>query len=87
MVDFALLLQGMDSISGPELKSWGAKKKKINLLCVCVCVSLSVVADSVTPWTAAHQASLSMSFSRQGDWSGLPFLELPQITFSSKLGF
>lgn len=28
MVDFALLLQGMDSISGPELKSWGAKKKK-----------------------------------------------------------
>ena len=27
----------------------------------------------VTPWTAAHQAPLSMRFSRQGYWSGLPF--------------
>ena len=26
-----------------------------------------------TPWTAAHQAPLSMRFSRQGYWSGLPF--------------
>ena len=29
--------------------------------------------DSVTPWIAAHQASLSMRFSRQGYWNGLPF--------------
>ena len=27
----------------------------------------------VTLWTAAHQAPLSMRFSRQGYWSGLPF--------------
>ena len=33
----------------------------------------SVVPDSVTPWTAAHQAPLSMGFSRQEYWSGLPF--------------
>ena len=26
-----------------------------------------------TPWTVAHQASLSMGFSRQEYWSGLPF--------------
>ena len=26
-----------------------------------------------TPWTAAHQAPLSMRFSRQEYWSGLPF--------------
>ena len=26
-----------------------------------------------TPRTAAHQAPLSMRFSRQGYWSGLPF--------------
>ena len=26
----------------------------------------------VTPWTVAHQAPLSMGFSRQGYWSGLP---------------
>ena len=27
-----------------------------------------------TPWTAAHRAPLSLGFSRQGYWSGLPFL-------------
>jgi len=27
----------------------------------------------VTPWTAAHQAPLSLGFSRQEHWSGLPF--------------
>ena len=27
----------------------------------------------VTPWTIAHQATLSMGFSRQEYWSGLPF--------------
>ena len=26
-----------------------------------------------TPWTVTYQASLSMGFSRQGYWSGLPF--------------
>ena len=26
-----------------------------------------------TPWTSAHQAPLSMGFSRQEYWSGLPF--------------
>ena len=35
--------------------------------------SCSVMFDSlVTPWTVAHQASLSMGFSRQEHWSGLP---------------
>ena len=42
-------------------------------MCVCVCVSRSVVSDSATPWTVACQASLSMEFSRQEHWSGLPF--------------
>ena len=37
-------------------------------------LSHSVVSDSfVIPWTVAHQASLSMGFSRQQYWSGLPF--------------
>ena len=31
----------------------------------------SVVSDSATPWTVAHQAPLSMEFSRQEYWSGL----------------
>ena len=35
--------------------------------------SRSVVSDSATPWTVAHQAPSSMGFSRQEYWSGLPF--------------
>ena len=31
-----------------------------------------VVSNSVTPWTVAQQAPLSMGFSRQEHWSGLP---------------
>ena len=34
--------------------------------------SLSCVWQFVTPWTVVHQASLSMGFSRQEYWSGLP---------------
>ena len=35
-------------------------------------VSCSVVSDSATLWTVAHQAPLSMKFSRQEYWGGLP---------------
>ena len=35
---------------------------------------LSHVQLFATPWTIAHQAHLSMEFSRQEYWSGLPFL-------------
>ena len=34
---------------------------------------LSPVQLFVTPWTAAHQALVSMEFSKQEYWSGLPF--------------
>ena len=37
-----------------------------------LCV-LSHVRFSVTPWTIAHQAPLSMQSFRQEYWSGLPF--------------
>ena len=44
---------------------------------VCVCVSVCLVSQLCLtlgdPWTAAHQAPLSMEFSRQEYWSGLPF--------------
>ena len=33
----------------------------------------SSVRLCATPWTAAYQASLSLGFSRQEHWSGLPF--------------
>ena len=35
--------------------------------------SLNHVQLLGTPWTIAHQALLSMEFSRQEYWSGLPF--------------
>jgi len=35
--------------------------------------SLSSVQLFVTPWTVAHQAPLSMKFSRQEYWRGLSF--------------
>ena len=34
---------------------------------------LSHVQLFATPWTVVHQAPLSMGFSRQEYWSGLPF--------------
>ena len=43
--------------------------------CVCACVlsRFSCIQLFATPWTVAHQAPLSMGFSRQEYWSGLPF--------------
>ena len=43
--------------------------------------SLSHVQFFMTPWTVAHQASLSMGFSRQEYWSGLPYTFLVLIYF------
>ena len=53
---------------------------KVACVCVHVCVCVHARAQSfscaqlfATPWTVAHQAPLSMGFSRQEYWSGLPF--------------
>ena len=40
---------------------------------MCVLSCFSPVRLFVTPWTVAHQAPLSVGFSRQEYWSGLPF--------------
>ena len=40
---------------------------------IAVCQSLSHIRLFVTPWTVAHQSSLSTEFSRQAYRSGLPF--------------
>ena len=37
-------------------------------MCVCSCVQFFV-----TPWTVARQDPLSMGFSKQEYWTGLPF--------------
>ena len=46
-------------------KTWPLEKVKVK--------SLSCVQLFATPWTVAYQAPLSMGFSRQECWSGLPF--------------
>ena len=47
--------------------------KGLNYTCVHVCLSrFSRVQLFVIPWTTARQAPLSMGFSRQEYWSGLP---------------
>ena len=42
-------------------------------LCVRVLSCVSPAGLCATPWTVAHQTPLSMEFSRQEYWSGLPF--------------
>ena len=52
------------------------KGQIFSFVCVCVCVyvcMLSCVQLFATPWTIACQAPLSMGYSRQEYWSGLPF--------------
>ena len=46
---------------------WGRERKKVKVKL------LSCVPFLGTPWTVAYQAPLSMGFSRQEYWSGLPF--------------
>ena len=43
-----------------------------DLISLCVYILLGVRLFE-TPWTVAHQAPLSMGFSRQEYWSGLPY--------------
>ena len=52
----------------------------VSKVCVHACACMSVFAQllrrgwlSVTPWTVARQAPVSMGFSRQECWSGVPF--------------
>ena len=56
----------------PARWSWWAMWPN-NVLYICA-KSLSRVRLSAAPWTIAHQAPLSMGFSRQYYWSRLPFL-------------
>ena len=51
-------------------------------MCMCL-LSCSVVSDSETVWTVAHQALLLMEFSRQEYWSGQPH-SLLQGIFSTQ---
>ena len=49
-------------------------------ICMCICIYICCATKSLqlcpffaALWTVAHQAPLSMEFSRQEYWSGLPY--------------
>ena len=53
-----------------DTKSWTRLSDWTELNSVCLLSCFSHVLHFVTPWTMARQASLSMDFSRQENWSG-----------------
>ena len=64
---------GMDLQKQKILRRGGKSTQKVKVK------SLSCVRLFVTWWTVAYQAPLSMGFSRQEYWSGLPFPSLQDL--------
>ena len=60
------------AISFSNASKWKVKKKEKKRKWKVKMKSLSHVWLLATPWTAAHQAPLSVGFSRQEHWSGGP---------------
>ena len=57
----------------PVVKATKNVSNKIdNVVWACMLSRFSGIQLFATLWTVAHQSSLSMGFSRQGYWSGLP---------------
>ena len=71
MLLFVTTWMKLEGIILSEIKPDRYKYYITSLICVLVTQSCLTLCN---PWTAAHQAPLSMGFSRQGYWSGLPFL-------------
>ena len=76
---FRIINVNLSSISNTCLECHSPNFFTLNItivfwcLYIHVCV-LSCVQVFVTPWTVAHKTPLSMEFSTQEYWSGLPFL-------------
>ena len=74
------LLQHCSSITSSSIKIFNKMVSKTKYFTSSLTSSLKIKVKSlshiwlfVTPWTVTHQAPLSMGFSRQEYWSGLPF--------------
>ena len=82
----AKLLQSCPTLCDPHRRQptrlrhpWDSPSKSTGVGCHFLLQCMKVKSESevaqsllVTPWTAAHQAPLSMGFSRQEYWSGVP---------------
>ena len=72
---FNYYLVNIDISSEREFTNTLKKKQNTNLFnFACMLICFSCVRLFVTPWTAAHQAPLSIAFPRQEYWSGCCFL-------------
>ena len=69
-VQFSSVAQSYPTLCDPMNRSTPGKYAKKLLWYVCV---FSLIWLFATPWTVAHQAPLSMEFSRQEYWSRLLF--------------
>ena len=69
------------SVSGPIQSHCPAESLRVPFFPVFVVQSLSHVGPFVTPWTAAHQASLSFIIS----WSLLKLLSIESMVLSNHL--
>ena len=72
-------------------KTLGCSSPLYNMVCT-VCSVTSVLSNSLLPMNCGPQAPLSMGFSRQEYWSGLPwYLQItdkhPSIYFESSLNY
>ena len=65
---------------------WDSPGKNTGVGChfLLQCKSLSRVQLLAIPWTAAYQAPLSMGFSRQEYWNGVPLPSLAPFLLSAK---
>ena len=66
-------MQPQQISSKGEPLSWYLPTHRIRLLLLLLLSRFSCVRVCATPETAAHQAPPSLGFSRQEQWSGLPF--------------
>ena len=67
-----LVAQGFPVVLFKSIQAKIPRSGCLLLVFVHACSVVSVMSDSETPWTGAHQAPLSVGFSRQEHWSGLP---------------
>ena len=67
------LSRTMTQVCSPFFMKWPSNQNAIRVLLLLLLSRFSRVQLCATTETAAHQAPLSLGFSRQGYWSALPF--------------
>ena len=74
VIQFCLTLQDLMDCSLPDSSVHGIlQARTLEWVLLLLLTRFSRVRLSATPETAAHQAPLSLGFSKQEYWSGLPF--------------